>query len=203
MICQVCHNFLTTGLLCEPCSRQLRRAPDRLVDGTIRLVAAFEHVGSARILAHHLKYRGLVGYAHYVAQILAPRLPRAPLVPVPRSWSRRLVYGLDPALVLAESLARILDVPVRRLLIAPIHSRRRAGGDHSIPVRPYRARGPLDSGVLVIDDVVTTGATMKAAIAALGRENVLGAVSANAANGVSSLRLGAPIRDRTFPKSGP
>ena len=143
-------------------------------------MAAFEHVGPARILVHHFKYRGLGGYADLAASMLAMRLPSLPLVPVPRALTRRVRYGIDPARALADRLARHLGVPVLPLLEAPLHKQRRAGGDHSRAVAGFRLlqvpRGP----VLVVDDVVTTGATLLSAIASIGPSHVRAAVVANA-----------------------
>ncbi|MDP9495615.1 MAG: hypothetical protein M3P87_10290 [Actinomycetota bacterium] len=171
----------------------MRSAPDRILSGGVRLVAAFEHSGPARALVHQLKYRGLTGYADLVALVLSPSLPTLPIVPIPRVWTRQLQYGLDPAVVLAERFAELKRVPVIKSLVAPIYTRRRAGGDHSRPVAPFRiSRMPATDFVLV-DDVVTTGRTLEAAISLLGSERVALAVSANAAPPVSSLL--APRRE--------
>jgi predicted amidophosphoribosyltransferase len=168
-------------------------APDRVLSEGVRLVAAFEHSGPARALVHQLKYRGLTGYADLVAAVLAPSLPRLPLVPVPRVWTRQLRYGLDPTVVLAERLARSKRVPVIKSLVAPIHTRRRAGGDHSRPVMPFMISRMPATEVVLVDDVVTTGRTLEAAIGLLGSGNVALAVSANAAPPVSSLPAPAQI----------
>jgi predicted amidophosphoribosyltransferase len=165
----------------------MRPAPDRLLSGGVRLVAAFEHSGPARALVHQLKYRGLTAYADLVALVLAPVLPAIPIVPVPRVWTRQLQYGVDPAVVLAGRLARLMRVPVIKSLAAPIHTRRRAGGDHSRPVAPFRVTKVPTSGVVLVDDVVTTGRTLEAAIELVGAERVVLAVCANAASPVSSL----------------
>jgi hypoxanthine phosphoribosyltransferase len=89
--------------------------------------------------------------------------------------------------VLGERLARSIRVPVIKSLEAPIHTRRRAGGDHSRPVAPFRMTTVPASRVVLVDDVVTTGRTLEAAIAVLGAERVALAVCANAAPPVSSL----------------
>ena len=171
----------------------MRPAPDRILSRGVRLMAAFEHSGPARALVHQLKYRGLTGYADLVAMMLAPSLPALPIVPVPRVWTRQLRYGLDPAVVLAESLGRSKGVPVIKSLVAPIYTRRRAGGDHTRPVAPFRIARMPASGFVLVDDVVTTGRTLEAAISLLGPDRVALAVSANAAPPVSSLL--APTRD--------
>ena len=73
------------------------------------------------------------------------------------------------------------------LISRPIHSHRRAGGDHRRPVVPFRSTDQAQGTVVLVDDVFTTGATMTAAIRAVGPENVRAAVVANVVPEVSSL----------------
>jgi predicted amidophosphoribosyltransferase len=155
----------------------------------VRLIAPFEHDGAAQRLMHLLKYGGPGDLAELAAEFLETRVPRLPLVPVPRAISRRLKYGVDPAEVVARALARRIDVPVTRALTPPLHNSRRAGRDHGRPVPPFRNRGLPYPEVLVVDDVVTTGATMIAAIEALGRDRVRAAVAANTVSVGSRLPL--------------
>ena len=61
------------------------------------MVPAFEHEGAARDLVHALKYRGLTVFAEMVTDALVDRVPPLPVVPVPRAWSRQIVFGVDPA----------------------------------------------------------------------------------------------------------
>lgn len=143
-------------------------------------MAAFEHSGPARALAHHLKYRGLDGYARLVAVTLAPRVPDGPLVPVARALSRRLRFGIDPALLIALHLSAETAQPVYRLLRPPLHSRRRAGGDHRMKVPVPHVRKRTLEKVVLVDDVLTTGATLEAAVSAIGVDQVRAAVVANA-----------------------
>ena len=191
MLCLSCHR-LCPGSICEHCRALLRPAPDRVLSPGVRLLSGFEHSGPARILIHQLKYRGITAYADLIAGMVAPRLLPLPLVPIPRAWTRRARYGVDPAMVLARAIAKVTRVPVRTALVTPIHTTKRAGGDHRRPVLPFRLKVMPASQVVLVDDVVTTGATLEMAIAVLGAERVALAVAANAAPAVSSLRSQQP-----------
>jgi predicted amidophosphoribosyltransferase len=151
------------------------------------VVAAYQHVGPARRLVHHLKYSGVGGYPEMVAEMVCDRIPRLPLVPVPRALSRRYKYGVDPAAALALAMSRRMGVPVLSILAGPIHSGRRAGGDHSRRVRPFRRTASEAGRVIVVDDVVTTGRTALAAVHSVGRDLVALVAAANVAPAVSSL----------------
>jgi len=192
MLCQACHRF-SGDFLCARCRANLRPASERILEGGIRLVAAFEHAGVARELVHGLKYRGLTRFAELVVDMVAPRVPPLPVVPVPRTWSRQILYGVDPAREIGLRLARALDVPLLELLSPPIHTPRRAGGDHSMPAPELRARRLSGGPFVLVDDVVTTGATVSSAARALGMGRLALVVAANAADKVSS-----PLADREY-----
>lgn len=191
MVCQVCHR-ISPRWLCKVCLGELRPAPDRILPGGIRLIAAFEHEGPAKALIHNLKYRGVATYADLVADTLADCLPKLPVVPVPRALSRLIKYGVDPASILARRLGARLGAPALRLLASPLHTPRRAGGDHSRSAQGFRVRIAYPGEVILVDDVVTSGATISAAIVAIGTERVRLAVSANAALSQTSSRARRP-----------
>ena len=186
MLCQACH-APARGFVCPRCRARLRPAPERILDG-IRLVAAFEHEGVARDLVHGLKYRGMTSFADLVVEAISPRVPPLPVVPVPRTWSRRLRYGIDPAREIARRLARAKDVPLLDLLSGPIHAPRRAGGDHHRSPPDLAMRRALFGPVILVDDVVTTGATVRSAMRTLGSERIALVLTATLADTVSSPR---------------
>lgn len=187
MVCSECRRVTSRPLLCAKCASQVVPAHERVISYGVRLVGGFEHIGPAKTLIHDVKYRGQTGYLDLVTRAVAGRLPAAVFVPVPRSWVRLVKYGIDPAAVLAGKLAQATGAQSSTLLSRPFHNRRRAGGDHRRPVSPFSLSVRPQEPVVLVDDVLTTGATMTAAIRAVGLENVRAAVVANVVPEVSSL----------------
>ena len=117
---------------------------------------------------------GLIDEKHR-DQIISQR-PDA-VVPVPMHWMHRWSRGQDSAAILAEGVARRLGLPLaRRLLIRRRNTnpqsgltpnQRRANVRRSMAVRAtYDCRA---ARLLVVDDILTTGATADETAAVLKR----------------------------------
>jgi predicted amidophosphoribosyltransferase len=143
---------------------------------------------TARPVVHHLKYDGLPTLATDMAELVARRVPRprpAHLVPIPLSARRLRDRGYNQAAALARALGTIWRLPVAERVL----SRTRDTGTQTALTPEARARnvagafvadpglapglGPGAGGragatVILIDDVLTTGATLVAAATALG-----------------------------------
>ncbi len=140
----------------------------------------FVYDGVAREAVHALKYRGLSAVAEVMAQAMAEWLeewtpPPAALVPVPLTGARRRSRGYNQSEMLARELSRLSGLPVVTGVLvrrrgAPPQARavdeaaRRANVAGAFAVRELDTPiGPL----LLVDDVITSGATLDACARAL------------------------------------
>ncbi len=171
--------------LCAACAGSVRRVPEFRTEGGLLVRAGGHHDGVARALVHRLKYQGEVGAARPLAALMAAVIEPTPgvLVPVPRALLRRARFGIDPAVELAQRLGLLLGWPVRDVLQPapwwPRHAGKpRSGRASSVP--RFRLLRDAGAPTILVDDVVTTGATAAAAAEALGHGpgRVIAAVAA-------------------------
>ena len=132
-------------------------------------------MGAAIRLVHNLKYRRSVHAGRLLAAAMVAGVPgdASALVPMPRSFVRRVVYGIDQASVLANELSVRTGLPVFRGLDAPLWWRRQAGADraHRHPIA-FREIGPVPAHAVLVDDVLTTGTTVVSALSAIRQRGI-------------------------------
>lgn len=146
---------------------------------------ATEHQDAARELIRALKFSRAQSAALVAADIMDRLLPPFPLgsvlVPVPTATARVRERGYDQAVLIARRLARLRGVPYKKLLHRH-GTTRQVGAKRTQRQQQLAAAFSVAKPVAVyhpilIDDVVTTGATIEAAARVL-KENGAHHVSA-------------------------
>jgi len=131
-----------------------------------------------RDLLHLFKYGRIQTLAKPLGRFLALALPRESafdvIVPMPLHWRKRWQRGFNQSDLLARELSRRVNIPVMRALRRVRFTSAQAGLTNakrrlnvSGAFRPKRERSLDGKRVLLIDDVMTTGATAASCARAL------------------------------------
>jgi ComF family protein len=156
------------------CANCLRRAPPMAAT-----TAALRYEGDARRLLPRYKFGADLAAGRVLAGLLVEAVASAPrpdlVLPVPLHTARLRERGFDQAWELARTVARELDLParcdgLRRIRATPAQT----GLDAAARRRNLRDAFSADPAVrglrlALVDDVMTTGATVAAAARALHR----------------------------------
>ena len=160
----------TAGVECDDCMQ----TPPPWAEGR----AVFRYQGLARKMIHELKHGDrpelAAPAAAWMAQIAADMLTEKTLiVPIPVHWQRFLQRKYNQAEVLAKHVAKhsgaelkpdILRRPRKTVLLKAVNrSERFSILESAFEINPDKAQEIQERKIVLIDDVMTSGATLSAA----------------------------------------
>lgn len=195
--CHICGNPLTPGIkfICEPCRARLPRtnfhrladnAMERRFMGRFPFERAAGHFFYSRDsdlseLIQDIKYRRFPGIARELGRIVGTELAVTPflsgtdiILPVPLHWRKMASRGYNQSRHFAKGLSEVVSIAVGDNLFATRNHRTQTA--LSLEQRRRNTSGvfgikrpdELDKkGILLVDDVCTTGATLSSAAEAI------------------------------------
>lgn len=188
--CHVCGVAVFGGLVHSECKERTYLAG---------VIVAASFAGTTRGLVHAFKYDGVFNLAPNLARLLwsgyclnSHLLLPGLVVPVPTTQRRYLTRGYNQALLLANAFGRLVGVGVCDCLYKPSGLASQVGKSRNQRLFAQRGKIVLRAAAratiagktcLLVDDVMTTGATLEAAARCLlesGAKEVFAAVCARA-----------------------
>ncbi len=195
--CICCDELCRGKLLCDTCQKALdaMKLPDDAA-GDIRSIYRYD--GVARQLVILLKDH----CAADAAMVLAPQMADAiNAMKLPEdtvlTWVimpdiRRKKRGIDHGRTLCEAVSSVTGMPVRQLLIRSKNGHTQRGLNRDARLKnianSIRCEVSIDSTVVLIDDVLTTGATVSVCAEALRKAGATNVIAVTATRVVLSKR---------------
>ena len=194
-VCELCKNILEKNVfLCQNCQSRLEQSLHVCtafmasefvhIQDTIHFdtaITCFDYSPDIELLIHAVKYRGRKRLGRFLGSILAKRIAEEIdsstdlIVPVPLHRTRQRERGYNQSEALARGFAKACSLPIRTdCMKRNRHTRTQtllSGTERQVNVKDAfsvrRAEFCKGKRILLIDDVITTGATMNSCAKAL------------------------------------
>ena len=184
--CMFCHQFLAKGekAVCRSCRGSLKVLEEReriqTLQGLALCTSLLRYEGSVRDAILRYKFHALSFYSKEFASMMAEYMTESELACdlitwVPLSRKRKRSRGYDQAGLLAKELAKRIEIPCTCLLVKKRNAAPQSGSGGREARKKnisnaYRLRKKTDftgKTILLVDDIVTTGATLEECAAVL------------------------------------
>ena len=175
--CLGCHS--EGSLVCQSCILALPSPPQELTTTNLSgIKAATIYEGLPKDLLWQLKSSGNQAAARFMAKQMQPlcaggSVNRQLLVPVPTASSRVRQRGYDQSVLLAKRLSRLTGIGWAACLVRQGQTHQ-VGSDRAQRLKQLYGAYQLkkaylvrDAHVILVDDVMTTGATLESAAAVI------------------------------------
>ncbi len=188
----MCGRQIGEGVVCNDCYREMVRPFS--IDGVVgvkRVWSLGNYTGRLRQLIQAFKFNQDIAAKRVLVYMLAKEYSKVIrefdfVVPVPMEPIKMVFRGYNQSKVVAEELGRLTDVPVKDILSKKSGVKDQVGlsrEERWVNVRnAFTLRAPVSANrVLVVDDILTTGATLSAVASVLrvsGVKEVYGIVLA-------------------------
>jgi competence protein ComFC len=173
-------------MLCPECQKELYSIPgafmeaaeflssgvhtESISEGFDYIMSPYRYEGPARAMVKGLKYKGRTYAARTMANLMAGELKKREvrfdiIVPVPVHPEKEKQRGYNQAELIAQELSGIVNKPLRRILEKHRNTPSQVTMDEKERWENVREAFVLNEkteglSVLLVDDVITTGATM-------------------------------------------
>lgn len=142
----------------------------------------FEPKSKIRTLIHHLKYKGNSGIGIYLGEKLGQKLISSPyyqdidyIVPVPLHWRRKLKRGYNQSEMIATGIENVTGWKVKKECLyrrkynkTQTHKNMQERWENTRDIFAVKHSEHIEGKhILLVDDVLTTGATLESCAKAL------------------------------------
>ncbi|WP_444994975.1 ComF family protein [Aliikangiella sp. IMCC44359] len=181
IICHYCHQRLPRQhLACTICALPLFSGPELICGECIKqapnfrkTVAAFRYEPPIKQFITRLKFNAQREFLPILSQYLCQKIVESyhsdalpqQMIPVPLHFSKIRQRGFNQANLIAQSLSQQLKIPmhahiVKRIRDTSPQTSLDASERHSNLKDAFFAQPPIKSHIAIVDDVMTTGATV-------------------------------------------